>query len=139
MSQYEDNVAFIVPLKWFARKSLGPIKAINPNYKFSIQWGPQSAPFSHGYDFAANPGNDFITNWWPRWVACVRSIMPGHKLRVEGFSNIIVDASKYFPLAETFAPASSPPPPPYDPTKPAPSPYPEPIYCLPCEDRVYTA
>lgn len=139
MNQLVENQAFVAGLKYFLPEALLPIQAANPQYKFSIKFGPQSANFTHGYDFGVNPGSDFANNWFPRIVQFVRAFKPGHKVRIEGFSNIVVDPMHFFPLRPTYAAQSAPPPPPYDPTKPLPSPYSEPIYCIPCEGTIYTA
>lgn len=139
MSQHYQNAAFLTAVQYWLRTGLGPVKLANSNWNFSCEWGPSSSSIVHEYVFPANPGNDWVNIYWPKLVSQIRLFTTStHKVRVVGGSNVVLsDMTRYFPLSiPSYSGAPNPIPSPYD---PLPSPYPNPIYCLPCEDKVFTA
>ncbi len=139
MSQHYENGVFLTAVQYWLRTGLLPVKAQNPNWSFSIQWGPTTAAFTHGYSFPVNPGSDWVNTVWPKLVSQIRLFRPNFKVRVEGGAHIQIDAGKFFPLALPAYSQPQPPPQIPGPYDPLPSPYPNPIYCIPCEDKIFTA
>ena len=143
----EQNVAFIAAVKYRSRLLCRILKAAFPTSKFEIKWGPE-ANVSHGMSLpGAIPAN--ATFRFAGLVVAIRHFNPTAQVRVTANPSIIMDPAKtiildpvYPYIGESLAayPAyTAAPVPPVVPPDDVPDPYVPPVYCWPCEDKIYTA
>lgn len=142
MNQRYSNDAFLVDVQHHCIMGLLPVKIANPTWNFSIEFRPPSSGLVHGWDFVVAPPVqwkiDWETIWWPKLVThCRNWTTPTQRVRVVGGAHVTIEAGKYFPLSiPAYSGNPTVPPSPY---YPLPSPYPDPVYCIPCGDKIYTA
>lgn len=126
----EENIAFIAGLKYFSRILCRLLEAQSPQYKYSIEWGPT---VSEGLSVISAPPAGANEAFY-KLSSFIKLFRPSNKVRVVADTNIVTVPSKTFPL---YLPEpASPGNPPID---NVPNPYDPPVYCWPCEDKVYTA
>ena len=126
----EENVAFIAGVKYFGRILCRLLEAQSPQYKYSIEWGPT---VSEGLITIAGPPAGANEAFY-KLSSFIKFFRPSNKVRVVADSNIVTVSGKTFPLnlPEAAAPGTAP-------MDNVPDPYTPPVYCWPCEDKVYTA
>ena len=126
----EENAAFLPGLKYFVRLLCRLLEAQSPQYKYQIEWGNS---VTHGLDTVAAPPAG-AADAFAKLVSFIRCWKPSVNVRVTVNSNIVTESGKTFPLYLPAAayPATTPP-------DPVPDPYLPPVYCWPCEGKVYTA
>lgn len=126
----EENAAFLPGLRYFSRLLCRILSPQYPGGAYEIAWGPN---VSHGLIVVASPPYGAQAAF-DKLVSFIRWWRPSVNVRVTAGSSVVVNSSKLFPLnlPEPAAPG-------YAIEDKVPDPYKPPIYCIPCEDKVFTA
>jgi hypothetical protein len=126
----EENRAYIAGVKYYMRLCCRLLKAQSPQYKFELSVGPNVVP---GLSTIVGPPPGAV-DAYNKLVSFIKFFRPSVNVRLTADPNIICPYAKTFPL---YLPqAAYPATPPVD---NMPDPYTPPVYCWPCEDKVYTA
>ncbi len=126
----EENAAFLPGLKYFSRLLCRLIEAQSPQCKYQIEWGNS---VSHGLDTIVAPPVGAV-DAFNKLASFIRWWKPSVNVRVTANTSIVTESGKTFPLylPQAAAPATTP-------VDPVPDPYLPPVYCWPCEGKVFTA
>ena len=126
----EENAAFLPGLKYHVRLLCRLIESQSPQFKYQIEWGTS---VSHGLDTIVAPPAG-AADAFNKLASFIRWWRPSVNVRVTASANVVTESRSTFPLylAQSAAPATTP-------VDPVPDPYLPPVYCWPCEGKVYTA